>query len=387
MLKILTLIERNMHRNLRRTTLTVLTIALAIFVFTILISVPASMDRVISDAASGLRLVVNNKNAPWGGLPARYCAAIRPLPGAVACVALTGWVGIYRDASDPIQVFGAGPENSDVYPEYDPTGAIRREFFSGDRRAAYVGGVLLKKEAWRVGQLITLNAADPSHLTLSFVIRGTIRAKHYPNAFVVRRDYLVEARKAAGYREPNIAWFMIVRADSVEHLNALARQIDDHFHNSDYETRTVTESDALASGLSAVGNIRAIIAALGVVVIMTELLIAANSAAMTIRERTSEVAVMRALGFDRKVVAGLLFGECAAIGLFGGLIGSACAWRLCADGLTLGAALNGNGALWVTGRQAFAALLAAVAVSIVSGLIPILGVVRMPPATAFRKIV
>ena len=89
---------------------------------------------------------------------------------------------------------------------------------------------------------------------------------------------------------------------------------------------------------------------------MTVLLIAANSAAMTVRERTAEVAIMRALGFGREAVAELLFGECAAIGLIGGLLGSICAWRLCSDGLTLGAVLNGNGALWVTSRQAFAAL-------------------------------
>jgi putative ABC transport system permease protein len=67
---------------------------------------------------------------------------------------------------------------------------------------------------------------------------------------------------------------------------------------------------------------------------------------MTVRERTAEVAIMRALGFDREAVAELLFGECAAIGLIGGLIGSVCAWRLCSGGLTLGAVLNGNGALW-----------------------------------------
>src|SRR5215468_8107689 len=105
-----------MRRNLRRTVLTVLTIAVATFIFTILISVPASMDRLVSDAATSLRLVVNNKTAPWGGVPARYCDEIRQLPGAAACVALTGWVANYRDVSDPIQVFAAGPENLDVYP-------------------------------------------------------------------------------------------------------------------------------------------------------------------------------------------------------------------------------------------------------------------------------
>jgi len=380
------LIERNMRRNLRRTILTALTIAVASFIFTILISIPASMDRLVSDAAAGLRLVVNNKTAPWEDLPARYCADIRQMPGAAACVAMTGWFANYRNVSDPIQVFAVGPENPDVFPEYDPTGELRAAA-SKDRRAAFAGGVLMKKEGWKTGQFITLHGTDAGQLNLSFTIRGIIKSKHYPNAFVIRRDYLMEAEKSAGYPDVDGAWSLVVRADSAVHLGALAKQIDTHFHNSDYQTRTVTESDALASNLSAVGSIRAIIVALGVIVIVTVLLIAANSAAMTVRERTGEVAVMRALGFNREFVAGLLFGECAALGFIGGLIGSVWAWRLCSGGLTLGAALNGNGALWVTGPQALAALATAVAVSVVSGLIPILGVVRVPPAPGLRKIV
>jgi putative ABC transport system permease protein len=386
MLRALKLIERNMRRNLPRTILTVLTIALATFIFTILISVPASMDRLVSDAAAGLRLVVNNRTAPWEDLPARYCAEIRTMPGAAACVAMTGWFAHYRDVSDVIQIFAVGPENPDVFPDYDPSGELRVAA-SKDRRAAFVGGVLMSKEGWNVGQFITLHGTDAAHLNLNFIVSGTIKSKHYPNAFVIRRDYLMEAEKIAGYPNTDGAWSLVVRTDRADHLSALAQRIDDHFHNSEYQTRTVSESDALASNLSAVGSIRAIIVALGVIVIVTVLLIAANSAAMTVRERTAEVAVMRALGFNRELVAGLLFGECAALGLLGGLIGSACAWRLCSAGLTLGAALNGNGALWVTGWEALAALSTAVAVSIVSGLIPILEVARISPAAAFRKII
>jgi putative ABC transport system permease protein len=385
-LNILKLIERNMRRNLRRTVLTALTIALATFIFTILISVPASMDRLVSDAATGLRLVVNNKTAPWEDLPARYCAEIRKLPGVAACVAMTGWFADYRDVSDTIQVFAVGPENPDVFPDYDPTGELRAAAGT-DRRAAFAGTVLMKKEGWKIGQFITLHGTDAAHLNLNFVIRGTIKSKHYPNAFVIRRDYLMEAKKSAGYPDIDGAWSLVVRTDRADHLSTLARQIDDRFTNSDYQTRTVTESDALASNLSAVGNIRAIIVALGVIVIVTVLLIAANSAAMTVRERRGEVAIMRALGFGPSATAELLFGECAAIGLIGGLAGSLCAWGLCANGLTLGAVLNGNGALWVTPSQVIAALTTAIIVSVLSGLIPIVEVVRIPPAAAFRTIV
>lgn len=149
----------------------------------------------------------------------------------------------------------------------------------------------------------------------------------------------------------------------------------------------MTESDALATGLSALGNVRGIVFALCAVVVLTVLLIAANSTAMMVRERISEVAVMRSLGFSRGAVSVLLFGECALIGVVGGLLGASTAlWRF-RDGVTLGAALGGNGALWVTPEQALNALLVAVGVSLVSGLVPILDALRISPAMAFRKVV
>src|SRR5215468_10239328 len=108
--KLLKLIERNVRRNLRRTVLTSLTLALATFVLTVLVSVPASMDRIISDASTTLRLIVGNKTAPWYVLPARYCNTISKLSGCTACVAITGWPATWHDVSDEVFALGEGPE-------------------------------------------------------------------------------------------------------------------------------------------------------------------------------------------------------------------------------------------------------------------------------------
>jgi putative ABC transport system permease protein len=380
------LVERNMRRNTRRTLLTIATIALATFIYTVLVSVPASMDRVVKEASGTLRLIVVNRTAPWEDLPARYCDEIRKMPGCAACVAITGWFATWRDISEPVFAVGGGPEVSDVFPDYNLSLEQRRATFS-DRRTAIVGEVLMHKYGWKMGQQITLRANDSSAMELTFVIRGTIQSKHYPNSFLFRRDYLMEARKAHGLPDEDIAWNIIVRADDAKALGALAKQIDEHFTNSDYETRSMTESDALASGLSSLGNIRGIVFALCVVVVLTVLLIAANSTVMLVREQISDVAVMRALGFGRGTVAALLFGECGAIGFFGGLIGAGAALWMFSGGVTLGAALGGNGALWVTSAQALGALFVALAVSLVSGLVPIFEALRISPAMAFRKVV
>src|ERR1700719_1861172 len=112
------LVERNMRRNLRRTILTVLTIALATFIYTVLVSVPASMDRIVKDASGTLRLIIVNKTAPWEDLPARYCDPIGKMPGTAACVAITGWFATWRTPNEPVFGVGAGPEISDVFPDY-----------------------------------------------------------------------------------------------------------------------------------------------------------------------------------------------------------------------------------------------------------------------------
>lgn len=382
----LKLVERNMRRNLRRTILTSATIALATFIFTVLVSVPASMDHVLEEASGTLRLIVNNQTAPWGGLPARYCGEIRKMPGAAACVALTGWFATWRNISEPVFAFAAGPEVGDVFPDYKLTGEHRMAT-AREKRAAVVGRILMRKYGWQVGQQITLRSTDAGQIEMPFVIVGEVDPKRYPNTFLFRRDYLMETRKAHGLGDEDIAWNVIVRATSADALGPLARMIDAHFKNSDYETRTMTESDAIATGLSAVGNIRQIVYALCVVVLLTVLLIAANSTMMMVREQISDVAVMRALGFSQGRVAALLFGECAAIGIAGGLIGAGVALWIFSGGVTLGAALGGNGALWVTTEQAIEALAAALAVSLLSGVVPIVEAVRIPPALAFRKVV
>ncbi len=380
------LIARNARRNLRRTILTTLTVALATFIFTVLVSVPASMDRIISDASTTLRLIVNNKTAPWYDLPARYCDTISKLPGCAACVAITGWPATWRDVSEPVFVAAAGPEVGNVFPDYalssEHQAAVARE-----KRGAIVGEVLMKKYGWKLGDQVTLRSTSPPAMDLTFVILGTIQSRHYPNTFLMNRSYLMESYKAHGMGDVDFAWQLIVRADSPDHLAMLAKEIDERFANSDAETRSETESDALSTGLSSLGNVRGIIFSLCAIVILTVMLIAANSTAMMVRERISEVAVMRALGFSRGVMGGLLFGECGIIGVVGGGVGAGLAYWLFSGGVTLGPVLNGNGALYVMPEQAIFGFAAAIVVSIVSGLIPIAGALRITPALAFRKVV
>ena len=383
-----TLVVRNTRRNLRRTILTVLTVALSTLIFAVLVAVPASMDQIIKEASTSLRVLVNNRTGPWYGLPARYCDEILREPGVKACLSFSGWFGTYRDPQDVILAFAVSPVNTvvaDVVPDY---GITRQALiaFGQQRRAAWAGTLLMKHNGWKLGQQIMLRGTDAGHLILTFVLVGEIPSKHYPNTFIFRRDYLEEVLKANG-QPVGDPWFLMARVGSAEEIPGVIKAIDNHFHNSDFETRTVTESDSIAGGLSELGDVRGIVLSLSLVVLLTVLLISANSMAMTVRERLGEVAVIRTLGFSRVQVAFLLFGECALIGVLGGLLGAGVALWLFGPGMTLGAVLGGVGYLWVSPSVALEAFGVAVALCVLSGLLPILGAIRTSPAIAIREVV
>ena len=379
------LVARNLRRNLRRSVLTALTVALTTFIFAVLVSVPDSINRIVTDASATLRLIVVNRNLPLLGMPARYCDRVRAMPGCAACVATTLWPATFRGASDQILAVAEGLEIADVFPDYDLSGDARRALYR-ERRGAFAGRVLMRKYGRKPGDEITLRGTDRDQLQLTFVLLGELPSKRYPNVFAFRRDYLEEVRRANGYPGADLATDLVVRVDRTEHLSALAHQIDDTFRNSDYETRTLTESDALTAGLSALGDLRGIVLSLCAVVILTVLLIAANSAAMMVRERMNEVAIMRAIGFGRAMIAAMLFGECGAIGLSGGIFGAGAALWIFGSGVELGS-LGGAGALWVLPTGAGMALLVAIAITLLSGIVPIWSVLRIPPVIGITQIV
>ena len=152
------------------------------------------------------------------------------------------------------------------------------------------------------------------------------------------------------------ASFIMVRVDRAENMGLVANEIDENFHNSDAETETMTESDSVANVVSAIGNIRTIIYSLCMVVLLTVLLIAANSMAMMVRDRISEVAVMRALGFTGTHIAILLFSEAALIGLAGSIAGAALALWMFGHGIRLGEITGMIGYLEVRPETAAAAV-------------------------------
>jgi putative ABC transport system permease protein len=383
-MKLVLLIFRNLSRRLIRTALNVLTLFIAAFLLTVLVAVPVSLDRILAEVSTGLRLVVSAPNAYM--LPVWYRDAIAKMPGVVAATAERQWGGVYQNDRQPVVSFGIDPDVQEVFPESYLTSEQIKEF-QRERRSAIVGKMLMEKYRWHIGQWVTLKNGD-SKLALQFLIIGQLPARVTQDSFIFRREYFDQAVKQTyGVDITDEASFIAVRVAHVNEIPQVIEEIDGRFRNSEYETSTITESDAIANGVSAIADLSTIILSLCAVVVITVMLVAANSMAISVRERISEVAVIRALGFEPVHVAAMLFGEAGLMGLVGGAAGAGLAWALFGRGVTMGAVVGGLGYIQVTPDLALAALFGVVTVSLASAIVPVLQAVKISPALAFRKVV
>ncbi len=379
------LVLRYVIRQPRRSLLTMLTFAVATFIFTVLAAIPGSIDMILEKTAETLRVYSYNADGRYLGVPARDCRKIEKIPGVVACTPMVVLRASYQKASETVQAFALDADKAALmYPDYNLAPEVL-EKFEHDRTAAVAGRLLMRKHGWRVGDVVTLRG-DSNRLDIKFTMVGEIPASNYPNFFMFRRDYLVEAEKAIGIaEEKHPAGFLVTRVDSANHVSSVIHEIDRTFHNSDFETASMTESEAVSGLMSTVGDIRAIVSAVSAVIGLTIFLIAANSMSMMVRERLRDVAVLRALGFNQPYIARLLLGECALIGTVGGALGCALALWQFGSGTTLRSVLESAGYLTVTYGAALEALMAAAAISLLSAAIPVMGAMRVTPADAFRK--
>ncbi len=179
----------------------------------------------------------------------------------------------YQNASEVVQAFALDADKvALMYPDYNLPPEVLEQF-SNNRDAAVAGRLLMRKHGWTVGDVVTVRG-DSTRLDIKFQMVGEIPADNYPNFFMFRRDYLVEAEKAIGIpEEKHPAGFLVTRVDTASHIPSVIHEIDAAFHNSDFETATMTESEAVSGLMSTVGDIRDIVSAVSAVIALTIFLI------------------------------------------------------------------------------------------------------------------
>jgi putative ABC transport system permease protein len=321
-MRLLPLVIRNLLRNQRRTLLTILSIAVSVFMFGALMSLPTLIDEVLRDRANSVRIITSAKTGMSYPLPSSYVAKIHHLPHVEAVTGETLFPATYRDPKDLVPAAGMDPTQIEaLFPDFEIR-ANEAEELRRTRSGVLVGIELMKLFHWHVGDnLILHGVAYPIDLQLKIV--GTLGGKVPPSAVLMRQDFLDEA-----LGRPATVTLIFTRADSSQSVPAVASAIDNLFANSPAQTRSESE---VGFARTVIKNYRLLFDGMkfvAVIVVFTIALVAGNTASMAVRERRHELAIMRSMGFTRGSVISCLTAEGTLIGAISGLVGCAFAYGI-----------------------------------------------------------
>ncbi len=319
---LLKVIFRNAFRHRLRTFLTVLSITIAILAFGLLRTFVSAWYAGVA-ASSASRLVTRNSISLIFPLPLSYKDKIRQIEGVKQVSWGTWFGGIYIDEKNFFANFAVDPKTYlDLYPEFVLFPAQKEAFFR-DRKSFVAGRKLAERFKWRIGDTITLKGTIfPGNW--EFILRGIYQGKDETvdeTQFFFHWDYLNETlKKTSPLRADQVGWYMvgITRPDQA---TAVVLAIDKTFKNSPAETLTETEKAFQLSFISMSEAIIVAIQLVSIVIIIIIIAVAANTMAMTARERIGEYAVFKTLGFRGVQIGSMVIGESLLITLMGGIVG------------------------------------------------------------------
>jgi putative ABC transport system permease protein len=381
--KYLHLVWRSLLRRKVRTLFTALSILVAFLLFGALMALRVAFTLGV-DLAGADRLVMIQKVSFIQPLPLSHKARIEATEGVSAVTHNSWFGGIYQDPRNFFPQIAVEPEPFLLmYPEYllpEPN----RQAWYGNRTGAIVGRTLADRFGWQVGDRIPIQPtiwrkADGSGW--EFTIDGIFDAGTQGtdlNQMFFHFDYLNEARE---FGRDLVGWY-VIRVAEPDEADLVAQRLDALFANSPSETKTSTEKAFVQAFASQIGDIGAILMAVLAAVLFTILLVAGNTMAQSIRERTSELAVLKTLGFtDGRLLALVLFESCLLAAIGGGL-GLALAWVVVQGGDPTGGLLP---AFYLPARDVVLGVGLIVTLGLLAGLLPAWQASRLRIVDALRR--
>ena len=379
------LVWKNVWRKKIRTSLTILSVLVAFLLFTLLSAI-AYAFRAGSDLADAERLVVIDKVSLINPLPISYKNRIASMKGVAAITSASWFGGYYQDPKNQFPQFATNPyDYFGMYPELQiPPEQL--EAFAKNRTGAVVGKEIAERFDFKVGDRIPListiwpNAEGGQNW--EFDIEGVFTSTDPRGSsayMLMNYDYFDETRQ---FGKGTVGWY-VLRVDRGADPVAVANMIDSQFANSPSETETSTEAAFAQSFTKQFGNIQLIVTLILGAVFFTLLLVAGNTMSQSVRERISELAVLKTLGFTDRSVLGVVLAESICIMLIGGLIGLGLGWllvRLAAN--MFGAFLPG---IYLSPLSLFLALAVMIGVGVVAGIFPALKAMRLSIVDALAR--
>ena len=377
------LIFANLFRKKVRLILTLGSFAVALFLFAFL-SIVRGAFLGNAELASANRLVTINRTSIINLIPLSYKDKIQRIPG-VTYVTHNNWFGgVYQDEKNFFPQFVINPETQrQVFPELVVPDDQWANFLK-DRQGAIVGAKTAKRFGWKIGDRVpiktTLYGGGAWDFNVDGIYHGT-RAQDDETQFWFQWDYFEE--KIPDRVKGQIGWY-VIRIKDPNDAPKIAKAIDAEFANSPSETKTEAESAFAANWVKQFGNIQFLIVTIGAVVFFTLLLVTGNTMAISVRERTSELAVLKAIGYSDRAILFFVLTESLVIALFGGVLGLLLA---VAATPVLAAALASMLPNLVLPASVLAlGLVVALIVGVVAGLLPGIGAMRMRVVNALRRV-
>ncbi len=317
------LIFANLFRKKTRLALTLGSFAVALFLFGILAIVRAAFSQGL-EVAGVDRVVVINKTSIIQPLPLSYRERMLRIPG-VKDVTFANWFGgYYQDERNFFAIMAIDTDKfRDVYPEFVMPDDQWRAFLE-DREGAIVGRKTANKFGWKVGDRIPIKGTIFTG-NWEFNIRAIYDGKRPQDdttQFFFHWARLNEVLKSRGARSwtDMVGWYTL-RISNPDDAARIVKTIDEEFANSPWETKTETEKAFIASWVKQMGNIEFLILTIGGVVFFTLLLVTGNTMAIAVRERTRELAVLKAVGYSDRFVLAIVMAESLLVALVGGALG------------------------------------------------------------------
>lgn len=388
-MKFLPFILKNIRRHKLRSLFTVLSIAVSLFLVTLLYAYLDFQDELGGKSKAFNRLIVMPSQGLTSLLPLNVADKLQSLPRVTAATQSSWFGGLYRDEKLPFTQFAVAPEQFPrVYAEYrlspDELSAWQR-----DRTGCVVGWKIARNHHWKVGDRVALKGTIYG-CDLEFTIRGIYRGEQGdvdPDILWFHWKYLDEELKKSKSPMAGKIGIVVVKAESAAAVRELPRTVERMFGSSDSPVRAMDEEAFVHMFTEMVGNVQAFIRNTALAAVFSLICVAANSMAMSLRERTREVAVLRAIGFQRLTVLGMVLGEAVAVALFGGLLGvtSVKLLFMAVDPANLGIPMLNM--FYVPWRTAVFGVALSGIVGMASGLVPACRAAWMPVVDGLRKVV
>lgn len=388
-MKFFPLIWRNLMRKKLRTTLTVLSVFVAFFLFGILSVIKEAFTGGVSMAGAD-RLMTRHKVSLIMMLPVSYKDRIASIPGISGVTHATWFGGVYE--GKPENMIGTFPVDPDSYFDMFPEMVISPEVMKAwkeKRNGAVVGRASMERFAashnWKVGSVIPFTSpiwGTPKGANQwEFEIVGTYDLKDQKGdntGFFFRYDYFDESRERS---KGEVGWYS-VRVQNPADAPALAAKVDEQFANSPFETKTEPEAAAMQGFASQIGDIAAILIGVLSAVFFTILLVAGNTMSLAVRERTQEIGALKAIGFTHKGVLAMVIAESCLIALLGGALGLGAAWALTLGGSPIPQMLP---IFILPHRDVIIGGIAILVLGIVAGALPAIQAMRLRISDALRR--